>query len=581
VQCKDGQWMQITNNTDRLFRSWMHELDLDEIWSDPDLKSAPRIGDEAARWRLVDMIQRGMAQKTFDEWMTIFLSQGLTGDRYLTTEQAMDHPQVRHNGLVADVEQPGVGTVQEIGLLAEFAAAPGQIQGPAPSPDQDRDTVRALAAEDLRSPSTSSAPPTEQAPAQPLAGMLILDFAAWLAGPFASSLLSDLGARVIKIESPKTNDGQRIASGGRIRTFQGKESLVIDLKHPSARKALTELLARSDGIIHNMRPDAAARLGLDYETVVQIKPDVVYLYAASYGSTGPGEGRAAFHPTMGALSGGVLRQIGRGNEPAPADVALTDEQVRATSLSLLRSNETSPDITGALAAATAMAMALYHRRRTGEGQYVETTMLGSNLYLCSEDFIRYHGKPSAPEVDREIRGTGALRRLYQTAEGWLMICCPLEPEWRGLCQAIGLPELADDYRFTSGDSRRRYDNQLIAILGQVFSQKTAAEWEQVLRSHRVPAVKAEDRSADDFLLSDPQVRANEFVVEVNDPGTGRMLRPGCGIKFSTTPGRALPAREFGADGRLILSWLGIPDADIDAMLADGVLVVPEIGTAGG
>jgi crotonobetainyl-CoA:carnitine CoA-transferase CaiB-like acyl-CoA transferase len=208
-------------------------------------------------------------------------------------------------------------------------------------------------------------------------------------------------------------------------------------------------------------------------------------------------------------------------------------------------------------------------------------MLGSNLYLCSEDFIRYPGKPAAPEVDREIRGNGALRRLYQTAEGWLMICCPLEPEWRSLCAAIGLPELADDYRFATRDARRRYDNQLIAMLSQVLLQKTAAEWEQVLRSNRVPAVRAEDRSADDFLLSDPQVLQNEFVVEVNDPGSGRMLRPGCGIKFSMTPGRALPAREFGADGRLILSWLGIPDDDIDAMLANGVLVVPELPSASG
>jgi crotonobetainyl-CoA:carnitine CoA-transferase CaiB-like acyl-CoA transferase len=578
VQCKDGQWMQITNNTDRLFKTWMHVLDLDEIWADPDLKSAPRIGEEAARWRLVDMIQKGMSKKTFDEWMTIFLKEGLTGDRYLTTEQAMDHPQVRHNGLVVEVDQPGIGVVQEIGLLAEFADSPGQIQGAAPAADEHRASVAALATEVSSAPQAASQPRRDLS-APPLAGLLILDFAAWLAGPFASSLLSDLGARVIKIESPMTNDGQRIASGGRIRTFQGKESLVIDLKQPSARKALTELLARSDGIVHNMRPDAAARLGLDYESVRRINPEVVYLYAASYGSTGPGEGRAAFHPTMGALSGGVLRQMGRGNEPAPADTELTPEQVRATSLSLLRSNETSPDITGALAAGTAVAMALYHRRNTGRGQYLETTMLGSNLYLCSENFIRYPGKPTSPEIDREIRGTGALNRLYRAAEGWLMVCCPLESQWRGLCQAIGLPELADDYRFATRDSRRRYDNQLIAVLSQVFKQKTAAQWEELLRSAKVPAVKAEDRSADDFLLLDPQVRENEFITEVDDPGTGRMLRLSCGIKFSMTPGQALPAREFGADGRNILSWLGIPDAEIDAMIADGVLVVPDLAVA--
>ena len=131
---------------------------------------------------------------------------------------------------------------------------------------------------------------------------------------------------------------------------------------------------------------------------------------------------------------------------------------------MIRSNEASPDITGALGVATALSLGLLHRQRTGRGQYIETTMLASNLLLCSEDAIRYAGKPDLPEVDSEQRGTGALNRLYQTAAGWLFLCTPTEPEWRQLCAAVGRAEWLDDSRYRTADSRRRFNDQLVAEL---------------------------------------------------------------------------------------------------------------------
>ena len=133
---------------------------------------------------------------------------------------------------------------------------------------------------------------------------------------------------------------------------------------------------------------------------------------------------------MGALSGGALRQLGRGNEPPAADVPLDEDARYEYSQRMIRSNEASPDITGALGVATALSLGLLHRQRTGRGQYIETTMLASNLLLCSEDAIRYAGKPALPELDGDLRGTGALNRLYRTAAGWLFVCTPTEPEWR-------------------------------------------------------------------------------------------------------------------------------------------------------
>ena len=142
----------------------------------------------------------------------------------------------------------------------------------------------------------------------------------------------------------------------------------------------------------------------------------------------------------------------------------TQEARYEYSLRILRSNEASPDITGALGVATALSLGLLHRQRTGRGQYIETTMLASNLLLCSEDAIRYPGKPDLPEVDSGQRGTGALNRLYQTAAGWLFLCTPTEPEWQQLCTAVGRAEWLEDPRYRTAGSRRRFNDQLVAEL---------------------------------------------------------------------------------------------------------------------
>ena len=273
-----------------------------------------------------------MAARTFDEWLDIFLREGLTGDHFLTTQQALDHPQVIHNGSVVEVDDPEVGATLQLGPTIRFSASPGVTPAAAPLLDADRAALlggqrAARAAAAARQAGADPAAPPGRPVVRPvggsgpLAGMLVLDFATWLAGPFGTSLLADMGARVIKIESPAGDDARQYL-GGRVRTFQGKESLAIDLKSEEGRAAVRRLVARADAVMHNMRGDAAARLGVDYQSARELNPAIVYLYAGSYGSTGPGAGRAAFHPMMGALSGGALRQLGRGNEPPAADVPL-------------------------------------------------------------------------------------------------------------------------------------------------------------------------------------------------------------------------------------------------------------------
>ena len=279
---------------------------------------------------------------------------------------------------------------------------------------------------------------------------------------------------------------------------------------------------------------------------------------------------------MGALSGGALRQMGRGNEPPAADVPLDEDARYEYSLRMIRSNEASPDITGALGVATALSLGLLHRQRTGRGQYIETTMLASNLLLCSEDAIRYAGKPDLPELDGDLRGTSALNRLYQTAAGWLFVCTPTEPEWRQLCATVGRAEWIDDARYRTADSRRRFNDQLVAELATALEARSAAEWEQAFARAGVAGVRADASTGDDFFLSDPQSVGNGFVVTDSYPGVNPHRRAGTASVFSLTPGVAKIAHLFGQDGLAILAELGFDRQAVQGMIDGGVLVSPAV-----
>lgn len=572
VRCKDGQWLQMANLTNRLFANLMRVTGLNWIFQDPRFKSAPRIEDREIALEMRRLIYQAMQTKTIDEWLKIFTDEDVCGDRYLTTQQAMDHPYISQLNGVVTIDDPHVGKTEQIGPLVRFSKTPSEIHQPSPLLGEHTETVlNSLDKVDISSPNNRvPQKPGGNIPKHPLEGMLVLDFSTFNAAPQGASLIADLGARVIKVEGPTSED----AVGGHIgrgRTFQSKESMVVDLKTPEGRTIMKDLLAKADGMLHNMRGNTPAKLGLDYESVAKINPNIVYLYAASYGSTGPGAGRAAFHPIAGCLSGGPLWQLGKGNGLPSCDSSLDMEEIEEWSEKIMGANESLPDQNSAKGVGTALALALYHKSRTGEGQYVESHMIISNLYLCSDDFIRYQGKPDRLEPDKGLNGLHALHRLYETKEGWLFLTCPLEEEWENLCKGLERADLISDPRFRTYQARLRHDEALTAIIWPILRSRTADEWESYLSGFDVACARADAQRYEDFLLTDPGIKEAGLVVDVEHPTTGKMKRVSPAILFSLTPGRAAGPHILGEDTPAILSELGASPQEIESLRSKGIV----------
>ncbi len=577
VRCKDGLWLQMANMAARLFPNWMKVMGLEHLYDDPRFKNAPaRFEKEEDAYELQRIIVARMLEKTSDEWMELMLEHGVACDRYLTTQQFMDYPQMIHNEAVVDVDDPVAGKTKQIGPIACFSETPSAIGKPAPRLGEHTEAVlSSLTKGSPRARVESAGANGAQVELEhPLAGMLVLDFSTWLAAPIGPSFLADMGARVIKIEPPN-GDEFRPLSNGRGRTFQGKEILAVDLKTEEGRRIIRPLIAKADALIHNMRGDAPKRVGIDYETVLEINPSIIYHYAGSYGSTGPGAGRPAFHPIGGCLSGGVLWQLGRGHQPPPPDQPMSVDEVIEFGKLMFGANEGSPDVTSAIMVGTALTLALFAQERTGKGQYVETGMLVSNGYICSSDFVRYDSKPPRPLPDASFMGLHGLYRHYETSDGWVFLSCRTEEQWQALCSMLGRPSLLQDSRFADAPARARYDEELVAALAEAFRERGADDWDRDLRSKGVPCVRADRASMDDFFLFDPSVRENEFIVERDRPVSGHMWRQGPSVRFSATPARAELAHGFGEDTEAILAETGLSPEEIRRLVEAGVVVAVE------
>ena len=570
VRTKDGRWMQLANLMERLFIAEVKAIGLGHLLEQPRYANAPHLDDDP-REEMREFILERMQEQTMDEWMEFFINvEGdVAAEPFMTSVEALDHTQVIHNGLVQEVEDPVVGDTRQIGPLCRMDAAPPKIQGPAPQPGQHTEEVLS----DLsHSPQPSHIEGGgDELPAHPLEGFTVLDLSTVIAGPVTGSLLAELGARVIRIET-LAGDWMRNTFNGLAtnRTMAGTQGLSIDLKSAEGREVLSRLLPKVDVILHNMRPGAPYRVGIGIEQVRELNPDAVYVYLGGYGSSGPHSHRPSMHPIGGAVGGGVMAQIGSAGIPDP-DAPLSMDEIKAVSRRLGRANEVNPDPNTAMVTATAITMALYGRHRYGKPQYVETTMIGSNAYVNADHFFDYEGRLPRPTQDAGGYGLNALHRLYESSDGWVFLDCPFEDEWRRMCETLGRPDLLSDKRFADADSRRANDDALVSELAAELSQKPALEWEKLMTSADVGCVQTEDRGMYHFFSEDPHVEENSLRVDVEHARFGPMWRYAPILDFSDTKCVAGPGILRGQHTIPILKELGYTESQIHEMRANKAL----------
>jgi len=385
-----------------------------------------------------------------------------------------------------------------------------------------------------------------------LRGVKILDFGHYFAGPYASRLLADLGADVIKLE-PMDGDLLRPTVKPFNGAQRGKRCIAVDLKHPRGREIGHRLAAWADVVSHNLRPGAAERLAMDYESLRAINPTLVYAYAPGWGSSGPDASLPGFAPLFSGYVGLHHEAAGRGNQPvAPVG------------------NE---DNGNGLLGATAILMALYRRKRTGEGQYLEHPQLNATLLMASHLMRRPDGTVvGSADLDHERRGPHPLDRLYATADGWICISARTDPEFARLCAVPGFEALAADGRWADVAGRARDAGALAEAIGAVLVTRHAAAWDAALRAHGVPCEIPAGVEAARALLDDPERRADGRVEEYPHPrwGTTRDIAVMVRLSDAThAPGR--PAPEVGEHTREILSEFGYPPDEIAELFAQRIV----------
>lgn len=394
----------------------------------------------------------------------------------------------------------------------------------------------------------------------PLAGVKVIDLTSVLMGPYATQIFADLGADVIKVESPDGDTTRHIPPGPAtdrgamfMHVNRGKRSIVLDLKRPEARDVLLRMCKTADVFIHSMRGRAIAKLGLDYAAVSAVSPRIVYANLYGFGRGGPYADYPAYDDIVQAVSGiASLQAKLSGGTPTYLATVVADK-------------------VAGLTATYAVAAALFDRERTGKGQEIEVPMFETLAsfsmveHLCGALFDPPIGKPEYP------RATSPNRHPYRTRDGYIAVMIYTDRHWRNFFDVIGNPEWSKAPMFASLRTRTENISAVLARLADALAERTTDEWMALFKQAQCPAMPI--RSIED-LLTDPHLSAVGFWDRQETPD-GVVRMPGVPIRFSRTPGAAGdPGPALGADGDAILREFGVGEADIATLRQSGALRLP-------
>jgi CoA:oxalate CoA-transferase len=400
----------------------------------------------------------------------------------------------------------------------------------------------------------------------PLDGIRVIDWTIWQQGPYAGALLGDLGAEVIHLETPDGDPGRAIfAVSGSTTERNGKnfyfesnnrhkKSITLDLKKPEAREIVYKLVAQSDVFIQNYRKGVAQRLGLDYKTLREHNPKLIYATASGYGPEGPDSGEPSFDYLAQARSG-IMHIAGiDSDDPVYLFGGVADQM-------------------GAIMLSYGVLTALLARERYGVGQEVNASHLGSMVALQGLNLSCRTILGSEFRRNTRENAFNPLWNHYRCADGkWLTLgMIQADRYWKDFCNALSITELIDDPRFNKIGVRGKNCKELIAILDRVFATKPRGEWMRILKNGGDFIYTVVNRISD--LPDDPQVQANEYVVDYQHPAIGDMKLVGFPVRLSETPANPRGhAPELGEHTETVLTeLLGYSWDDIARLKESGVI----------
>lgn len=396
----------------------------------------------------------------------------------------------------------------------------------------------------------------------PLSGLKVIDLTHVMAGPTCTLMLADMGAEVIKVEKAPSGDDTRHMIppkvGEEAAAFlmmnRNKRGIVLDLKTQGGKTILRRLIATADVLVENFAPGVMERLGFAYADLREEHPSLIYCSLSGFGRTGPYKHRRGFDLVAQAMSG-IMSFTGESPHGPP-----------------VKCGAPLSDITAGVLAAMGILAAYAHRLKTGQGQWVETSLFEAALVQTYWQSAIALATGVAPRAMGSAHPLNAPYQAFAAADGWIVVGGANQKNWLRMLEALNAPELADDPRFRSGADRMAHLKELETELGERFRTKPAQYWLEELEEKGVPCGPVYDMLQ---ALGDAQTLAREMVVEVAHSTLGSVKTLGLPVKFSTTPGKVRTgAPLYGEHTREVLRECGFDEDEIDGFEKEGAIVAP-------
>jgi CoA:oxalate CoA-transferase len=389
-------------------------------------------------------------------------------------------------------------------------------------------------------------------------GVLVIDLTNNLAGPNAVSMLADFGAQVIKVEKPGGDDSRKwppFIEGVSVTSMyinRGKKSLVLDITRPEGMATLKELIKKADVLVESFRPGVMKKLGLGYEDLTKIKPDIVMCSVSGFGQTGPDSQKPGYDLIAQALSSFTSVNGFKGGPPMKAATAIGDW-------------------TGSMNAFAAISAALYHRGKTGEGQYIDISLIDGLVAINEYTEPAFNGFPVAKRVGNH-QAYLCPYGIFQGKDGEIVIATANDKLWQKICVLLKKEEFINDPEYATNGKRVQNQVKLIAIIESWLQEyNSVEEVVALLDSNGIPCCKV--NNVDD-LMKDKHLLARQMIVDLEAPAisAGKIKSRGVAIKFSKTPGRAKATPALGQHSEEILKMVaGYDDKKIVELKAKGIL----------